>query len=177
MPRCIMSDTSSGGVSSMTSLVAEISALTDFIRASLMSESVTITSRGSPVIISRPLIAASNPSPFLITEPMDIFTSSAVFSPSNNLNSSLAYWIMSWLSLSPAILIFLAETIPPKEITAISVVPPPISTIMIVDIGGGTTDIAVISLGGIVSAKNMRIAGDKLNQDIIQYAKDEFKLL
>jgi len=48
---------------------------------------------------------------------------------------------------------------------------------MIVDIGGGTTDIAVISLGGIVSAKNMRIAGDKLNQDIIQYAKDEFKLL
>ena len=48
---------------------------------------------------------------------------------------------------------------------------------MIVDIGGGTTDIAVISLGGIVSSKNMRIAGDKLNQDIIQYAKDEFKLL
>ena len=48
---------------------------------------------------------------------------------------------------------------------------------MIVDIGGGTTDIAVISLSGIVSAKNMRIAGDKLNQDIIQYAKDEFKLL
>ncbi|MEK7142144.1 MAG: rod shape-determining protein, partial [Patescibacteria group bacterium] len=48
---------------------------------------------------------------------------------------------------------------------------------MIIDIGGGTTDIAVISLGGIVSAKNMRIAGDKLNQDIIQYAKDEFKLL
>ena len=39
---------------------------------------------------------------------------------------------------------------------------------MIVDIGGGTTDIAVISLNGIVSAKNMRIAGDKLNQDIIQ---------
>ncbi|MEK7070083.1 MAG: rod shape-determining protein, partial [Patescibacteria group bacterium] len=48
---------------------------------------------------------------------------------------------------------------------------------MIIDIGGGTSDIAVISLGGIVSAKNMRIAGDKLNQDIIQYAKDEFKLL
>ena len=43
---------------------------------------------------------------------------------------------------------------------------------MIVDIGGGTTDIAVISLGGIVSTKNMRIAGDKLNQDII-HAKDE----
>jgi len=48
---------------------------------------------------------------------------------------------------------------------------------MIIDIGGGTADIAVISLGGIVSARNMRIAGDKLNEDIIQYAKDEFKIL
>jgi len=48
---------------------------------------------------------------------------------------------------------------------------------MIIDIGGGTSDIAVISLDGIVSGKNLKIAGDKLNQDIIQYAKDEFKLL
>jgi len=48
---------------------------------------------------------------------------------------------------------------------------------MIVDIGGGTTDIAVISLGGVVAAKNMRIAGDRLNQNIIQYARDEFKIL
>lgn len=48
---------------------------------------------------------------------------------------------------------------------------------LILDIGGGTTDIAVISLSGIVSVKNMRIAGDRLNQDIIQYAKDEFKIL
>ena len=48
---------------------------------------------------------------------------------------------------------------------------------MIVDIGGGTTDIAVISLGGIVSSKNLHVAGDKLNNDIIQYARDEFKLL
>ncbi|MEK7643324.1 MAG: rod shape-determining protein [Patescibacteria group bacterium] len=48
---------------------------------------------------------------------------------------------------------------------------------MVVDIGGGTTDIAVISLGGIVAAKNLRIAGDRLNSDIIQYARDEFKLL
>ena len=48
---------------------------------------------------------------------------------------------------------------------------------MIVDIGGGTVDIAVISLGGIVSAKNMRIAGDKLNQDIIGYVRSEFKIL
>ncbi len=48
---------------------------------------------------------------------------------------------------------------------------------MIVDIGGGTTDIAVISLGGIVQSKNLTIAGDKLNTDIMSYFKDQFKLL
>ncbi len=48
---------------------------------------------------------------------------------------------------------------------------------LIVDIGGGTTDIAIISLGGVVVAKNLKIAGDKLNQDIIRYARDEYKLL
>lgn len=48
---------------------------------------------------------------------------------------------------------------------------------MIIDIGGGTTDIAIISLGGIVRSKNLRIAGDKLNQDIISYIRDEFKIL
>lgn len=48
---------------------------------------------------------------------------------------------------------------------------------MIVDIGGGTADIAVISLGGVVVSKNLKVAGDKLNQDIIRYARDEYKLL
>ena len=48
---------------------------------------------------------------------------------------------------------------------------------MIVDIGGGTTDIAVISLGGIVKSRNLKIAGDRLNNDIITYMRDEFKLL
>jgi len=48
---------------------------------------------------------------------------------------------------------------------------------MIVDIGGGTTDVAVISLGGIVVSRNLRIAGEKMNEDIIQYARDEFQLL
>lgn len=48
---------------------------------------------------------------------------------------------------------------------------------LIVDIGGGTSDIAVISLGGIVVSKNLKIAGDKLNEDIIRFARDEFKLL
>ncbi len=48
---------------------------------------------------------------------------------------------------------------------------------MIVDIGGGTCEVAVISLGGIVVSKSLRAAGDKLNEDIIKYARDEFKLL
>jgi rod shape-determining protein MreB len=48
---------------------------------------------------------------------------------------------------------------------------------MIVDIGGGTTDIAVISLGGVVRSKSLHIAGEKFNQDIINYVRDEFKIL
>lgn len=48
---------------------------------------------------------------------------------------------------------------------------------MIIDIGGGTSEIAAISLGGIVVSKSLRIAGDKLNEDIIRYSRDEFKLL
>lgn len=48
---------------------------------------------------------------------------------------------------------------------------------MIVDIGGGTTEIAVISLGGVVTWKSLRVAGDELNQNIIQYARDHFNLL
>jgi len=47
----------------------------------------------------------------------------------------------------------------------------------IVDIGGGTTEVAVLSLGGVVYAKSLRIAGDKLNEDIISYAQEEYKLL
>ncbi|MEK7451540.1 MAG: rod shape-determining protein [Patescibacteria group bacterium] len=47
---------------------------------------------------------------------------------------------------------------------------------MIVDIGGGTTDIAVISMGGIVTATSLKIAGDKFNDDIIKFVRDEFKL-
>jgi rod shape-determining protein MreB len=48
---------------------------------------------------------------------------------------------------------------------------------MVIDIGGGTSDIAVISLGGVVRAKSLRIAGDKLNNDIITYIRSEFKIL
>jgi len=48
---------------------------------------------------------------------------------------------------------------------------------MVLDIGGGTSDIAVIALGGIVQSKNMKIAGDRFNQDIVSYLRDEFKIL
>jgi rod shape-determining protein MreB len=48
---------------------------------------------------------------------------------------------------------------------------------MMVDIGGGTTDIAVIALSGVVRAKSLKIAGDKLTEDIIAYMRDEFKML
>lgn len=47
----------------------------------------------------------------------------------------------------------------------------------VVDIGGGTTDIAVISLGGIVVSKTLRVAGDEMNESIIQYGRDNFNIL
>jgi rod shape-determining protein MreB len=48
---------------------------------------------------------------------------------------------------------------------------------MVMDIGGGTTDIAVISLAGVVQSKNLRVAGDKLNSDLMNYIRNEFKIL
>ena len=48
---------------------------------------------------------------------------------------------------------------------------------MIVDIGGGTTEVAVIALGGIVTSRSIRIAGDEMNEDIINYARSQFNLL
>ena len=48
---------------------------------------------------------------------------------------------------------------------------------MVIDIGGGTSDIAIISLGGVVRSKNLRIAGDKFNSDIIAHVRNQFKIL
>ena len=47
---------------------------------------------------------------------------------------------------------------------------------MIVDIGGGTTEVAVISLGGIVTSQSVRVAGDELDDAIVQYIKKEYSL-
>ncbi len=48
---------------------------------------------------------------------------------------------------------------------------------MVVDIGGGTAEISIISLGGIVTWKTIKIAGDEMNKNIIQYARNKFNLL
>ncbi|WP_405015518.1 rod shape-determining protein [Kitasatospora sp. NBC_01539] len=48
---------------------------------------------------------------------------------------------------------------------------------MVIDIGGGTTEVAVISLGGIVTAQSLRVAGDELDNAIVQHIKKEYSLL
>lgn len=48
---------------------------------------------------------------------------------------------------------------------------------MVVDIGGGTTEVAIISLGGLVTAKSIRVAGDELDEAIVQYVKRTYNML
>ena len=48
---------------------------------------------------------------------------------------------------------------------------------MVIDIGGGTTDIAILSLGGIVTSCSIKVAGNTFDNDIIKYIKDKYKLL
>lgn len=48
--------------------------------------------------------------------------------------------------------------------------------VMVIDIGGGTTDIAVISLGGIVASTSVKVAGDKFDESIVKYMRKEHKL-
>ncbi len=48
---------------------------------------------------------------------------------------------------------------------------------MVIDIGGGTTDIAILSLGGIVESASIRVAGNAFDNDIIKYIKDKYKIL
>lgn len=47
---------------------------------------------------------------------------------------------------------------------------------VIVDIGGGTTEVAVISMGGVIASRSLRVAGDKLNDDILRYMREEKNL-
>ncbi len=48
---------------------------------------------------------------------------------------------------------------------------------MIVDIGGGTTEVAVISMGGVVVSRSLRVAGDEMDQDIVQYVRNKYNVL
>ena len=48
---------------------------------------------------------------------------------------------------------------------------------MVVDIGGGTTEVAVISLGGIVTSQSIRVGGDEMDQAIITFGKKEYSLM
>jgi rod shape-determining protein MreB len=48
---------------------------------------------------------------------------------------------------------------------------------MIVDIGGGTTEVAVFAMGGIVVSRSIRVAGDEMDEDIVQYARGKYNLL
>ena len=47
---------------------------------------------------------------------------------------------------------------------------------MVVDIGGGTTEVAIISMGGMVVSRSLRVAGDEMDQDIIQYIRNKYNL-
>jgi len=51
-----------------------------------------------------------------------------------------------------------------------------VSTIMIVNIGGGTSEVAVLSLGGIISSRSLKIGGNELDKNIIDYVRDHFNL-
>ena len=56
----------------------------------------------------------------------------------------------------------------------------PISEIrgsMVVDIGGGTTEVAVMSMSGVVASRSLRVAGDEMDQDIVQYLRNKYNLL
>ncbi len=48
---------------------------------------------------------------------------------------------------------------------------------MVVDIGGGTTEVAIFSLGGIVISRSIRVAGDEMDEDIVQYMRSKYNLL
>jgi len=48
---------------------------------------------------------------------------------------------------------------------------------MIVDIGGGTTEVAVLSMGGVVVSRSLRVAGDEMDQDIVQYLRNKYNML
>ncbi len=131
-PLFIISPANSGGVFSSTSFTAPITDSTGSIIASLTCSAEIVKVFGKPLTRSLPLISVV--SPFLLpgnAVPTAFLISSPVRSPIIKLNSRLTYFTMASSNLSPPTLIDLLQTIPPRERTATSVVPPPTSTIML----------------------------------------------
>ena len=99
--------------------------------ASYASSEVTSISTGSPVEISLPFMVIYSTVGFGYMHPIFILTSSAVLSPITTFLFFFMYFTIDSSNLSPAILSDVLLTDPPSEITAISAVPPPISTIIL----------------------------------------------
>ena len=131
MPLSLISAESSGGVLSSTECTASAMAETGSESASSISSEVTSMVFGSPEIRFLPLTSTLSCSSLGNAVPAFIFSSSAVLSPIIILCFFLIYLTMASSNLSPAILMEVDTTIPPRDITAMSVVPPPISNTML----------------------------------------------
>ena len=130
IPFSIISAANSGGVFSNTDFTLSTIIDTGSINASLNSSVEIITSPGKPAIKFLPLIVVDMFLDPLNTDPTLTFKSSEVFSPIRSLYFILTYLVIASSNLSPATFIDCLITIPPNEITAISVVPPPMSIII-----------------------------------------------
>ena len=131
IPLVEISLVSSGGVRSSTEWIASTIAAVTSSKASMISVDLTVKVRGRPVIRQRPLISMVSSSGRAYTQPICRLISSEVRSPIRTLCLRRIYLTIASSNLSPAILMEVDSTMPPSEMTAISVVPPPISTTML----------------------------------------------
>src|SRR5699024_1700393 len=131
IPLSIISADNSGGVFSNVTFIASTIFSTSSSKAVVISLDVIVIVLGKPVKRSRPRISISSISSTGLAEPITCLISSAVLSPIIILYSFRMYLVIDESKSLPAVLIDLLVTIPPKEITATSVVPPPISTIIL----------------------------------------------
>ena len=130
IPLSEISATSSGGVRSSTPWTASRIRSTGSSKASSISVEEMVSVLGRPVSRQRPFTSMEVSSSLGNTQPICIFIISAVRSPTSTLCLRRIYLTMASLNWSPATLMEADSTTPLREITAISVVPPPISTTM-----------------------------------------------
>ena len=127
-PRSLMSAASSGGVLSRTYLMASTILEMDSSKHSIRLFAEISMVLGNPSTRFLPLTFIVISSSNAYTVPIRIFISSAILSPISMLCFFRMYLMIASSNLSPAILIERLVTMPPRDMTAISVVPPPIST-------------------------------------------------